>query len=97
MFLNDNIEYVDEKVEAAFLYCLLAIANFALLVIMFLRMLAMMFLAAVGMIIVLLYAFGKEESGIWKYSTWVKWYLLIGSIQVILSLANKLLLEDIID
>lgn len=92
----ENLDFVDEKLLSAFWYFLLALANLLLLIMMFVRMIVMMFLAAVGIIIVLLYAFGKEESGFWKYSDWLKWYLLVGSMQVILSFANRLLLESII-
>ena len=83
----ENLDFVDEKLLTAFWYFLLALAKLLLLI---------MFLAAVGIIIVLLYAFGKEESGFWKYSDWLKWYLLVGSMQVILAFANRLLLESII-
>lgn len=91
----ENLDLVGEKLTSAVWYTLLAIQNFSLLIIMFLRMIIMMFLAAVGFIIVLLYVFGKEGSGFWKYSGWVKWYVVFGSIQVILSFANRLLLETI--
>ena len=91
----ENLDLVDEKFTNSIWYAFLAFSNLFLLIVMWVRMIVMMFLAAVGFVIVLLYVFGKEDSGFWRYSDWIKWYAIVGSIQLILAFANRLLLESI--
>ena len=91
----ENLDYVDEKITDAFWYTLLAFSNLALWIVMFVRMVLMMFLAAVGFVMVIMYIFGRDN--LKKYTNWLKWYALIGSMQLILAFANRLLIETIPD
>ena len=93
----ENLDYVNDKFSSAAIYTLMAISNCWLWLIMFLRMLIMMILALVGFLIVLSYVFGKEGSTFWSYKNWVIMYAAMASIQVILSITNRLLMESIIN
>ena len=92
----ENLNCVKKKISASVLYLILAFFNLALWLIMFARMIIMMILVVIGFIIILFYVFGKENTVFWRYKDWLKIYIAIASIQLIISIANRLLIECII-
>lgn len=93
MCQNNNVNLYGEKAAYTLIYIILAITNLISAFIMLARMLAMMFLGIIGPIMVGFYAIGKEDKFPIKFRRWVILYGVLASLQFLIAIVYKILLE----
>ena len=76
-------------------YIVLAWSNLLFLVVMMIRMMLMMVLAVVGYVIVILYIVKKDETPMSKYKSWLKMYVGLSVIQILLAAVFAIMMKTI--
>lgn len=89
----DSVEKYGEKAFYTLMYIILAFFNLIAAGVMLVRMLFMMFLGIIGPIIVGFYAFDREKSLPIKYPAWIRLYATTASLQIVLAIIYRLILE----
>ena len=92
----NNGEAISAKAMYAFTFIVLAWINFIAVLVMFVRVLLMFLLGIAGPIIAALHAWNLEGHSPINFRTWVQWYVCLASVQIIFSIASRLILETVI-
>ena len=80
-----NVDLCGIKFTYVFAYFFLALRNIAIAILMMIRTILMFGLAVLGPIIVLFYSLGQAHLLPIDYRGWVRWYISLAFIQVMLA------------
>ena len=88
----DDTDYLAQKALYLVVYFVLAGVNLAMAVLMFFRLVAMLGLSVAGPIIATLHVVNLDDKLHVTYRDWVKAYLILAGVQLVLAIASRIIL-----